>query len=68
MSEIYNTLLPILTGVAALAMTAAGYLLYRQKEIIALAKEVIISYEDKNISEEEYGKIVQKLKRVIYKV
>lgn len=82
MSDIYTILVPVLTGVAALSMTVAGYLWYRQKEIIALAKEIVdlavvikTSNEDKSISEEEYNKIVQeindvavKLKSVIYKV
>lgn len=81
MSDIYTTLAPILAGIAALALSAAAYLWYRQKEIIALAKEVVDlaivikdSNEDKSISEEEYNKIVQeindvaiKLKDVIYK-
>lgn len=81
MSDIYTTIAPILIGIAGIAFTAAGYLWYRNKEVITLAKEVLdlvvvvkASYDDKNISEEEYGKIIQelndisiKLKDVIYK-
>lgn len=81
MSDIYTTLAPILAGISALALSAVTYLWYRQKEVIALAKETVdlaviikTSNEDKNISEEEYNKIVQeindvaiKLKDVIYK-
>lgn len=81
MSELYGTLVPVLASITALAVTAVGYLLYRQKEIISLAKEVLTlvsvikeSYEDKNISEEEYSKIIREindvavgLKDVVYK-
>lgn len=81
MSDIYSAVAPILTGVAALAISAATYLLYRKREIIALSKELVdvvskakVAYEDKNVTEEEYGEIVKelievadKLKAVIYK-
>jgi len=44
-----------------------GYLSYRKAEVIALAIELVEAYSDKEISEYEYGKIVDKLKAVIYK-
>lgn len=79
-----GTLTPMLAGAAAIVTVVAGYvgyLLYRQKEIIALAKElfnaseaVINAYKDKNVSEEEFEYIMkslvsvaEKLKAVIYK-
>lgn len=81
MSDIYAIVTPILAGVSILASAVAGYLLYRQKEIAALVKEVVDlvvvaknANQDKNISDEEYDKIMKelndvaaKLKDVIYK-
>ncbi len=81
MSDIYTIVTPILACVAALSTTAAGYLLYRQKEIAALVKEVFDlvvvaknANQDKNISDEEYDMIMKelndiatKLKDVVYK-
>ena len=81
MSDIYTVVTPILAGVSILASTAVGYLLYRQKEIAVLVKEVVDlvvvaknANQDKNISDEEYDKIMKelndvatKLKDVIYK-
>lgn len=81
MSDIYTVITPILAGVSILASAVAGYLLYRQKEIAALVKEVVDlvvvaknANQDKNISDEEYDKIMKelndvaaKLKDVIYK-
>lgn len=81
MSDIYSIVTPILAGVSALAISSATYLLYRKREVIELAKELVdvvskakIAYEDKNVTEEEYGLIIKelievadKLKAVIYK-
>ena len=81
MSDVYTIITPILAGIATVALSAAGYLWYRQKEIIALSKEVIdvaivikSSYEDKDISTDEFSKIIKeindvavRLKDVIYK-
>ncbi len=81
MSDIYTTITPILAIIAALASAAVGYLLYRQREIAALVKEVVDlvvvaknANQDTNISTEEYDQIMKelndvavKLKAVIYK-
>lgn len=67
MSDLYGIITPILAGIAVLASATAAYLWYRKREIVELVMEVIDAYDDKNISEEEYGKIVRKLKDVIYK-
>ena len=67
MSDLYGIINPILAAITVLASAAATYLLYRKKEVVDLAIEVITAYEDKSISEDEYGRIVQKLKDVIYK-
>jgi len=82
MSDLYGLMTIILTGTSVLASAAVGYLLYRQKEIAALVKEVVglvvvanNANADKTISDEEYDKIMKelndvaaKLKDVIYKV
>ena len=81
MSDIYATITPILAVISVLASAVAGYLLYRQREIAALVKEVVDlvivaknANADKTISDEEYEKIMKelndvaaKLKDVIYK-
>ena len=81
MSDIYATITPILAVISVLTSATAGYLLYRQKEIAALVKEVVDlviiaknANADKTISDEEYDKIMKelndvaaKLKDVIYK-
>jgi len=81
MSDLYGIITPILAGISILASATAGYLLYRQKEIAALVKEVLDlvvvaknANQDKNISDEEYDNIMKelndvaaKLKDVIYK-
>ena len=81
MSDLYGIITPILAGISILASATAGYLLYRQKEIAALVKEVVDlvivaknANADKTISDEEYDKIMKelndvaaKLKDVIYK-
>jgi len=81
MSDIYTTITPILAGISILASAAVGYLLYREREIAALVKEVVDlvvvaknANQDDNISNEEYDNIMKhlndvavKLKAVIYK-
>lgn len=81
MSDIYTLITPILAIIAALSSAVVGYLLYRQREIAALVKEVVDlvivaknANQDENISTEEYDKIMielndvaVKLKDVIYK-
>ena len=81
MSDIYATITPILAVISVLTSAAAGYLLYRQKEIAVLVKEVVDlvivaknANADKTISDEEYDKIMKelndvadKLKVVVYK-
>ena len=81
MSDIYATITPILAVISVLTSAAAGYLLYRQREIAALVKEVLDlvvtaknANADKNISDDEYDAIMKelndvadKLKAVIYK-
>jgi len=60
-------LITIWMGISTVGMIAFAYVGYRQREIIELAIELIEAYSDKEISEYEYGKIVDKLKAVIYK-
>ena len=81
MSDLYAVITPILAGISILASAVAGYLLYRQREIAALVKEVVDlvivaknANTDKTISDEEYDVIMKelndvaaKLKDVIYK-
>ena len=81
MSDIYTTITPILAGISILASAAFGYLLYREREIAALVKDVVDlvvvaknANQDSNISNEEYDNIMKhlndvavKLKAVIYK-
>lgn len=57
----------ILAILSVLSASVATYFIYRKREITLLAIEIIVSYEDKNISKEEYGRIVQKLKNVVCK-
>lgn len=61
-------LLNVLLGIISITASAiAGYVIYRKKEIFDLAVEVVRAYDDKNISEEEYDKIIEKLRKVIFK-
>lgn len=60
----YLTLYAILTSIGT---AVYGYLYYRRAEVINLAMEVVEAYADKEITEEEYGRIVEKLKKVLYK-
>lgn len=79
--DIYASITPILVAISVVSSAIAGYLLYRQREIAALVKEVVDlvivaknANSDKNISNEEYDAIMKelidvasKLKDVIYK-
>lgn len=71
----YTTFEIILAGISVVTSAAAAYLLYRQKEIIALVKEVIDlvviannANQDRNISVEEYDTIMKKLSDVAVKL
>ena len=54
-------------GISTVGMIVFAYVGYRQREIIELAIELIEAYSDKEISEEEYGMIINRLKAVICK-
>ena len=75
MIDIYAVITPILVGISILASTVAGYLLYRQREIAALVKDVVDlviiaknANQDKNISDTEYDAIMIKLNDVAIKL
>lgn len=57
----------IWTAISTVGMVVFGYLNYRKAEVMDLAFEVVEAYSDKKISEDEYKKIVDKLKLVLYK-
>jgi 2-keto-4-pentenoate hydratase len=57
----------IIAALASVATVVYGYLFYRRSEVVDLAFEIIEAYEDKNVTEEEFGEIVERLKKVIYK-
>lgn len=60
----YTTIYAVLTTIGTVAY---GYLYYRRAEVLDLAMEIVDAYTDKAVTEEEYGKIVEKLKIVLYK-
>lgn len=75
MSDTYTIAATILASISVLTSAAVGYLLYRQKEIAALVKEVVDlvivaknANQDDNISNEEYNKIMKELNDVAAKL
>lgn len=60
----YVLIYAILTTISTIVL---GYVNYRKKEIIDLGMELVIAYADQTVTEEEYGKIVERLKAVLNK-
>ena len=44
-----------------------GYLFYRLRELIDLGEEIVIAYDDHTVTEEEYKRIVDRLRLVLFK-
>ena len=54
------------TALGILALVG-GYLFYRLRELIDLGEEIVIAYDDHTVTEEEYKKIVDRLRLVLFK-
>ena len=57
----------IWAAVSTIGMVVFGYLNYRKAEVITFALDVVESYKDKVISEDEYKKLSADLEAILYK-